>query len=207
MKWADVVLRLLLKPRDRDTISGDLLEEYREVVLPAKGPLLARLWYLRQVASFVSPLTVGLALGVAAGTLNLVDTAIEPLADDTAGRMLLWLGVLLFIWLFIGFRAARRTQRFRDALIAGVLVGAATMAVFHLAAIVRVNVFLEQIRNRDDWQNLVARFQASGFTSLRTYANYTYIIGTPIALALGALAGAVSGALGGAVSGLLRKSG
>ena len=205
MRWADFVLRLFLKPRDRETISGDLLEEYREVVRPDRGPILARLWYLRQVASFVSPLTVGLALGVAAGTLNLVDTAIEPLADDTAGRMLLWLGVLLFIWLFIGFRAARRTQRFRDALIAGVLVGAATMAVFHLAAIVRVNVFLEQIRNRDDWQNLVARFQASGFTSLRTYANYTYIIGTPIALALGAAAGAISGALGGAVSGLRRS--
>ena len=120
--------------------------------------------------------------------------------------MLLWLGVLLFIWLLIGFRAARRTQRFRDALIAGVLVGTATMAVFHLAAIVRVNLFLEHIRYRDDWQNLVARFQASDFTSLRAYANYTYISGTPNALALGALAGAVSGALGGAVSGLLRKA-
>ena len=206
MKWADFVLRLLLSPRDRDAISGDLLEEYREEILPAKGPYVARLWYLRQVMSFVSPLKVGLAMGFAAGTLNLVDTAIEPLTDDTAGRMLPLLGVLLFVWLLIGFRAARRTQRFRDGLIAGVAVGTATMAVFHLAAIVRVNLFLEHIRYRDDWQNLVARFQASDFTSLRAYANYTYISGTPNALALGALAGAVSGALGGAVSGLLRKA-
>jgi hypothetical protein len=206
MKWADFVLRLLLKPRDRDTISGDLLEEYREEVLPAKGPLLARLWYLRQVVSFVNPLKVGLAMGVAAGTLNLIDTAIEPLADDTAARMLLWLGGLLFIWLLIGVRAARRTQRFRDALIAGVLAGTATMAVFHLAAIVRVNLFLEHIRYRDDWQNLVARFQASDFTSLRAYANYNYISGTPIAIALGAIAGAVSGAAGGAASAVLRTS-
>ena len=206
MRWADFVLRLFLKPRDRETISGDLLEEYREVVRPDRGPILARLWYLRQVASFVSPLTVGLALGVAAGTLNLVDTAIEPLAEDTAGAMAVWFGMLAFIWFLIGFRAAR-AQRFRDALVAGVLVGAATMTVFHLAAIIRVNLFLDQIRGRDDWQNLVARFHASGFTSLRAYANYTYISGTPIALALGAAAGAVSGALGGAMSGLLRRSG
>ena len=205
MKWADFVLRLLLKPRDRDAISGDLLEEYREEILPAKGPFVARLWYLGQVLSFVSPLKVGLAIGIAAGTLNLVDTAIEPLADDTAGTMLFWFGLLLFIWLLIGFRAAQRTQRFRVALIAVMLVGTATIVVFHLAAIVRVNLFLEHIRYRDDWQNLVARFQASGFTSLRAYANYTYISGTPIALALGAMAGAVSGALGGAVYRITRE--
>jgi hypothetical protein len=53
------MLRALLASRDRDTVSGDLLEEYREVVLPARGPLLARLWYIRQVASFVT--AIGLA--------------------------------------------------------------------------------------------------------------------------------------------------
>lgn len=39
----------------------------------------------------------GVAIGLAAGALNLIDTAIEPLADDTAGRMSLWFGGLLFL--------------------------------------------------------------------------------------------------------------
>jgi hypothetical protein len=205
MKWADFVLRLLLKSRDRDTISGDLLEEYREHVLPSTGPLGARLWYFRQVLSFVKPSTWGLAIGVIAGALNLIDTAIEPLADDTAGRMSIWVGGLLFLWILTGFGAARGAGRFRDGVTAGVLVGIATMAAFHLAAIVRVNVFLEQIRYRGDWQNLMVRFHASHFRSLRAYANYEYATQTPMLLTLGGIAGAVSGALGGAISRVTRS--
>jgi hypothetical protein len=205
MKWADLALRFLLNSRDRDAISGDLLEEYREQVLPSTGPLRARLWYVRQVLSFVKPSTWGLAIGVIGGALNLIDTAIEPLADDTAGGMSIWLGGLCCLWILTGFGAARGVRRFRDGVTAGVLVGMATMAVFHLAAIVRVNVFLEQIRYRGDWQNLIARFHASHFRSLRAYANYEYATQTPLLLTLGAIAGAVSGALGGAVSSVIRS--
>jgi hypothetical protein len=57
--WDEALLRALVGPRNRDTISGDLLEEYCEVVLPQRGDRGARLWYLRQVASFIT--TAGLA--------------------------------------------------------------------------------------------------------------------------------------------------
>ena len=53
--WAETALRCLLPPRNRDTVSGDLLEEYREVVVPGRGVVRANLWYLRQVVSFVTP--------------------------------------------------------------------------------------------------------------------------------------------------------
>ena len=53
--WAEAILRALLPPRNRDTVSGDLLEEYSEVVLPQRGELGAKLWYLRQVVSFIIP--------------------------------------------------------------------------------------------------------------------------------------------------------
>jgi len=53
--WAEAILRGLLAPRNRETVSGDLLEEYREVVLPACGVVRARVWYLRQVLSFMTP--------------------------------------------------------------------------------------------------------------------------------------------------------
>ena len=69
MKWGDFVLRLLVRRRDRETISGDLLEEYREHVRPTRGPWAARLWYVRQVVSFMSPLAWGVLIGVVLGTL------------------------------------------------------------------------------------------------------------------------------------------
>ena len=50
--WADAVLRILLAPQDRQTVSGDLLEEYRERIQPARGRRRADLWYVRQVAGF-----------------------------------------------------------------------------------------------------------------------------------------------------------
>lgn len=46
-------LLLLLSPRDRETISGDLQEELIESKLPELGSFRARIWYLRQVLSFV----------------------------------------------------------------------------------------------------------------------------------------------------------
>jgi hypothetical protein len=55
--WAERVLRALLEPRSRDTVSGDLFEEYREAIVPARGLVRARLWYCRQVLSFVTPHT------------------------------------------------------------------------------------------------------------------------------------------------------
>ena len=44
-------LLLFLAERDRETVSGDLLEEYREEQLPRLGTLRANLWYLRQAVS------------------------------------------------------------------------------------------------------------------------------------------------------------
>ncbi len=49
----EFVLCLLLSPRDRETVSGDLYEEFVEVKVPELGPFKARLWFMRQVLSFV----------------------------------------------------------------------------------------------------------------------------------------------------------
>jgi hypothetical protein len=42
-----------------ETISGDLLEEYREERLPRLGSVRANVWYLRQALSFVSVRSFG----------------------------------------------------------------------------------------------------------------------------------------------------
>jgi len=46
---AELILRGLLRPDMRETVSGDLLEEYRESRVPAGGEFRADLWYWRQV--------------------------------------------------------------------------------------------------------------------------------------------------------------
>jgi len=51
-RWAESLLRMLLSPEDRDSVSGDLLEEYRESVVPALGDK-AQGWYIRQVAGYL----------------------------------------------------------------------------------------------------------------------------------------------------------
>ena len=51
-RWADRLLRLVLAARDRESVSGDLLEEYRQPIVPARGAG-ANGWYVRQVAGFL----------------------------------------------------------------------------------------------------------------------------------------------------------
>lgn len=51
-RWAERLLRLLLAPEDREAVPGDLLEEYRESVRPARGRRVADFWYVTQVLGF-----------------------------------------------------------------------------------------------------------------------------------------------------------
>jgi hypothetical protein len=51
-RWAESLFRMLLAPRDRDSVSGDLLEEYRQSIVPSLGAKADR-WYIRQVTGFV----------------------------------------------------------------------------------------------------------------------------------------------------------
>ncbi len=52
-RWMESILLLTLSQRDRDSIAGDLHEEYRLVKLPRLGRLHANVWYARQVLSFL----------------------------------------------------------------------------------------------------------------------------------------------------------
>lgn len=52
-RWAEALLERLLAARDRQTVAGDLREEYAESIVLRRGRLLANMWYLRQVLSFL----------------------------------------------------------------------------------------------------------------------------------------------------------
>jgi hypothetical protein len=146
------------------------------------------------------PVLMGFAIGATLGVMNLIDTARQPLADDESGTMLAWALALIVIWSAATLAVTWRTRGVANAIKAGAILGIATMIVFHVAAIVRANVFLDAIRDRVDWQHLLMRYHHSGWTSLRAYANYEYVTAMPMVIALGTLAGSLSGALGGVVN-------
>lgn len=50
--WAEAMLRLFLRPDVFLSTSGDLLEQYRDSILPSRGLVRADGWYLTQVLGF-----------------------------------------------------------------------------------------------------------------------------------------------------------
>jgi len=103
--WLERILLHFLSARDRETISGDLLEEYRDEQVLRSGSLRANLWYLRQVLSlmpvwdFVGPPVERLsrwmcALTAGAGIwLAVMENILKH--DGYAGRMVIAAAILL----------------------------------------------------------------------------------------------------------------
>jgi hypothetical protein len=158
-RWMDALLRALLRPADRDTISGDLLEEYRAVRRPALGAMRANAWYLTQVASILWRLIWPGAAVLAAQSVFLALTVFRPghhaphsIVDAlppwlAAGFNVVWYGSFIgapgvslldaAIYFEAAYAAVQRTRLIKT----GVLIAAATSVcafatVFIAAAVV-----------------------------------------------------------------------
>ena len=146
------------------------------------------------------PLVVGAVLGLIFGAWNLVTTWLQPLSDDTPAALLRFYGPLLVVWAVLGFLAARRTGRLSSGASASTAVAFAAASVFVAFNFFRINLFLSELTGRSDWQNLVGRFDTSGFNSLRLFVNLDFLKGTPLVIgvltALGAVLGTAAGTLG-----------
>jgi hypothetical protein len=158
-RWAEYTLRALLKARDRDTITGDLLEEYREVAFPTLGPTGARRWYLRQVWSLMAITTTSLVVrmtlvwAVAFAAVMVVRMVVDAFVPEDIVAFFLaqsrddfsqldyprrWLPVLAVAAIFTaaGFQVAWETGRIRI----GVLVAIAVAAVGFVATTLIVSI-------------------------------------------------------------------
>jgi len=80
---------------------------------------------------------------------------------------------------------------------AGMTVACATFITFSLLILLRVELFLDELTGRADWQNIVLRFRESGFESLRAFITLDYIKGLPFKIGVASLIGALFGAIGG----------
>jgi len=154
---------------------------------------------MRRSALVNNPLLLGLMVGLAFGAVNLLMTWLRPLDDDSAEALLRFYGPMFLVWTLAAFRATRRSGRFLPGVTTGMLVAFATFCVFDLLVILRVNLFLGELTGRGDWQNMMGRFQASGFDSLRTFVNVDYLKGAPFKIAVASAIGALMGVVGGFV--------
>jgi ABC-type multidrug transport system fused ATPase/permease subunit len=149
------------------------------------------------------PLLLGFVLGAVFGIADVLFTWVQPLSDDSIPALLTFYGPMFFLWALVSFRAARRSGRLRRGIIAGVVVAFGTFCVFYVFNLLRVNLFLAELTARADWQNMMQRFQASGFDSLRLFVNLDYLRGAPFKIGVASIIGAVLGLAGGTVGRLL----
>lgn len=133
MRWATALLRCCVSVRDGDPIAGDLLEEFREEILPTRGWARAQWWYLRQVASFLPCRETRLALHVCATWFAaFCAVALFSVTRDTFAPAY---GVTVFLLAvpFSAFYVARRTDWFGLAMAASVILMFAMLLVGAMA--------------------------------------------------------------------------
>ena len=150
-----------------------------------------RTWQHRHV------LVLGVIVGLVFGFINLLHSWLYPLADDTIGALLRFYVPMFFLWALASFYAVRHTGRLLVGVTTGVTIAFATFCVFDLLIFVRINLFLNELTGRADWQNMMMRFRASGVDSLRMFVNLDYLQGAPLKLAVSSAIGAIMGGVGG----------
>ena len=152
-----------------------------------------------------NPLLLGLIVGFVFGSVNLVFTWLYPLDDDSPGHLLRFYGLMFFVWALVSFRAARHSGRLLSGVTTGLIVAFATFCIYDILVLLRVNLFLNDLTGREDWQNMMMRFHGSGFDSLRLFVNLDYIKGLPLKTSVASAIGGIMGLVGGSVSQLIYR--
>jgi hypothetical protein len=143
-RWAGALLSWLLPPDEAETVVGDLVEEYRETVLPARGQQQADVWFIWQVAGFVwrAPIVWGFVIAMFISGRFLLDTFAPPASYFQRSFFTTWSSIL--IYLLAGAWAARRTGR----ALTGTLLALTAHAIgWSLSVAITAVLFVGVIRN------------------------------------------------------------
>jgi hypothetical protein len=140
-RWAESLLRLMLAPEDRDSVSGDLLEEYRECVRPERGRWRADTWYLAQVgSSLLRPMWPwGLLLATSIVGRDVLDWWLSPTQDFYA-RSLVSSATAIAIFTGSGAWTGWRSRSLRAGALAGILSGAISAVVINAVSLAALAV-------------------------------------------------------------------
>ena len=188
-RWAEAVLRVLLRPDVAETVSGDLLEEYRDTVFPSRGRRRADMWYAAQVTRFMlhTPLIWGLVLAAFLSARTLFDTFAPPADYSWAARSAFttWSSITLYV--FAAAWAAWRTGRASS----GPLVALVTHVIgWTLRAVFDTVLFVSVVRYNPKMLDL---FEITGGWGEEWGVPLMLL---PIVVVLGTLGGVVGKSLG-----------
>jgi hypothetical protein len=156
MTWTTGLLSLFMTPDEAETVSGDLIEEYHDSILPSVGKPRADIWLARQVAGFVwrAPLAWGLIMAACMSGRFALDTFAPPADYGLRSFVTTWAAIL--IYLTAAAWSAHRTGRVSS----GVLVAAAAHAVgWGLNGVVTIAIFIAAIRSQPE---MVREFETTG---------------------------------------------
>jgi len=139
--WAEHILRRLLKPEDRESVSGDLLEEYRVSVVPSRGRVRADVWYLRQMMGFVwrAASVWGLLLAVSVIGRDTLDWWLSP-TDDFYARSIVSTSVAVALFACAGALTAWRSRSIRSGILAGIATGLIAGVIVNVGSVVMLAV-------------------------------------------------------------------
>jgi hypothetical protein len=183
--WAETLLRVVLKRSDRDSVSGDLLEQYRDSIEPSHGRARANRWYVRQVVGYVwRDARVWAALFAAACIVRTAMDWFDPPVDFSA-RSSASTSIGVGILFLAGAWAARRS----GSVMAGTVAGVATAL---LAAFVSIAGAALLLAVWHDPETLAAIRGSGGVGEVFTM---------PVAMVLpGLLLGTIGGSVGAAIA-------
>ena len=183
--WAEAILRVMLPPEHRENVSGDLLEEYRESVLPARGASGADLWYLRQTAGFVLRATWwwGALSAAAVLTRSAFDWFVPPETFVERASATTYTAIALF--LAAGFFTSWRTRSMRAGILAGITTGILSALLALAGSLIMLSVW-------HDERTLWAIDRSGGLEEVFTLPFFIIVPGTIIAALGGTLAKAAS---------------
>ena len=150
-------------------------------------------------------LVYGLIAGLVFGCADLILTWLNPIEDDTPLALLRFYGPMFLLWSVVAFNATRSSGQLRSGVVAGTIVAFGTFAVFIGLNFVRVNLFLDELTSRADWQSIMVGFRAAGADDLRLFVNLDYLRGTPLKLAAATGLGTAFGVVGGTLGWLTRR--
>ena len=152
-----------------------------------------------------NPARFGIVTGLLFGLWNLGAALLYPLAEDSVTALLSFYGPMFFMPSVAAFAVFRSASRWRDAIKAAVIVGVISQLIFGALNLIRVNLLLETLAQRSDWQFLVASYQTGSSESFRTFVNFHYAQQTVPKLAAVTVIATVCGILGAALATLLRR--
>ena len=187
--WAEDCLRLVLRRADFDAVSGDLLEEYRDRIHPARGQARADFWYVKQIIGFAVR-SVGV-WGALFGVAIVVRTALDWFVPtrDFSVRSAISTYVGIGVLVATGFWSAWRSGSMKSGTLSAVLAAAIGSLIGVIGAAGMLVMF-------HDPQTMNAIAGSGGLSEVFTM---------PIALVVdGLVFGTMGGALGDAASKKLR---